>query len=272
VSLLTAEAGRGNRLLRYGHSVTVELSWQLGVVLVLLVGMAVAASTIGRLGLHRSMIGAALRAIVQLSAVSLIIVAAISHLLLSFAFVAVMFAVGVFTTSRRTGLGRHWPWAAATMAVGAVPVLAVIFSVGVVPLEGISIIPVAGIIVGNSMTAHTLVGRRQFAELRSNIPTYEAALSLGLDRPAAIDLVAAPSAPEAMYPNLDQTRTVGVVTLPGAFIGVLLGGGSPVQAGSAQILVLLGVMAAQALVVTAGHRLMMAGKLLPPDLAARLRP
>ena len=30
---------------------------------------------------------------------------------------------------------------------------------------------------------------------------------------------------EAIIPALDQTRTVGLVTLPGAYIGVLLGGG-----------------------------------------------
>jgi putative ABC transport system permease protein len=30
-------------------------------------------------------------------------------------------------------------------------------------------------------------------------------------------------------PVLDQTRTVGLVTLPGAFVGVLLGGGSPAR-------------------------------------------
>ena len=51
--------------------------------------------------------------------------------------------------------------------------------------------------------------------------------------------------PEALIPGLDQVRTAGVVTLPGAFIGVLLGGGSPAQAAAAQVLVLMGIMAAQ---------------------------
>jgi putative ABC transport system permease protein len=38
---------------------------------------------------------------------------------------------------------------------------------------------------------------------------------------------------------------VGLVTLPGAFVGVLLGGGTAVQAGAAQVLVLVGILAAQ---------------------------
>ncbi len=56
-------------------------------------------------------------------------------------------------------------------------------------------------------------------------------------------------APEALLPGLDQVKTTGVVTLPGAFIGVLLGGGSPVQAATAQALVLFGIMAAQTITV-----------------------
>jgi hypothetical protein len=44
---------------------------------------------------------------------------------------------------------------------------------------------------------------------------------------------------------LDQTRTVGLVTLPGAYVGMLLGGASPAQAGLAQLTVLLALIAAE---------------------------
>ena len=87
-----------------------------------------------------------------------------------------------------------------------------------------------------------------------------------------IAMITTPVAPEALFPMLDQTRTVGLVTLPGAFIGVLLGGGTPVQAGAAQVLVLVGIMAGQAITVTVAKAMIGAAKLLPDDLAARLRP
>jgi len=61
---------------------------------------------------------------------------------------------------------------------------------------------------------------------------------------------------------LDQTRTVGLVTLPGAFVGVLLGGGSPLEAGAAQLLVLLGLLAAQMLAVWCVTELVARGLLL----------
>src|SRR4029077_3097727 len=63
---------------------------------------------------------------------------------------------------------------------------------------------------------------------------------------------------EALLPNLDQTKSTGLVTLPGAFVGALFGGASPVEAAQFQLVVLAGVALAMTLtgvVVTrlAGH-------------------
>lgn len=240
--------------------------------LVLLVALAAATSWWGRVGLARQSVVAAVRAALQLAAVSLIIVGALRNVWLALAFSLVMLAVAVRTTVKRTGVGSSWPWTALAMACGVVPVLLVIFGVGASPFTGAALIPLAGIVIGNMMTAHTLFGRRQFSALRENIPTYEAALSLGFQRHEAIELVTRRTVPDALVPNLDTTRTVGLVTLPGAFVGVLLGGGSALQAGAAQLLVLVGIMAGQNLTVVMANRLMRAGRLLPDDLRERLHP
>jgi putative ABC transport system permease protein len=60
-----------------------------------------------------------------------------------------------------------------------------------------------------------------------------------------------------------------LVTLPGAFIGVLLGGGTPLEAGAAQVLVLVGVMAGQALTAAVLLRLVGAARVVRTDLADR---
>ncbi|WP_369132592.1 ABC transporter permease [Modestobacter sp. I12A-02662] len=99
------------------------------------------------------------------------------------------------------------------------------------------------------MTATSLAGRRLRDELEQRRGEVEAALSLGFLPRDAVLLVARPVAATALVPALDQTRTVGLVTLPGAFVGVLLGGGSAVQAGAAQLLVLAGLLAAEAIAV-----------------------
>ncbi|TNC49052.1 ABC transporter permease [Mumia zhuanghuii] len=48
-----------------------------------------------------------------------------------------------------------------------------------------------------------------------------------------------------MTPGPDQTRAAGLVTLPGAYAGLLLGGATPYEASLVQTLVLVGLLAAQ---------------------------
>ena len=69
-------------------------------------------------------------------------------------------------------------------------------------------------------------------------------------RDAAL-LVCRPTAGNALIPVLDQTRTVGLVTLPGAFVDVLLGGASPIQARATQVVVLIALLLVKAVAVLA---------------------
>lgn len=239
---------------------------------VLLLALAVAASLAGRLGIAREQVIAALRAAVQLGAVSLIIAAAVQTLWGGAAFAAFMFAVAVWTTTGRVGVRGCWGATSLALAAGVLPVMGLILVSGATPVNGTTVVALGGIVIGNMMTAHTLTGRRIFAELRDQRGSYEAGLALGLERPSAIVEVIDPVKSEGLVPNLDQTRTVGLVTLPGAFIGVLLGGGSPLQAGAAQVLVLVAIMAGQACTVAAMTWLVARGRIVPGDLRASLHP
>ncbi len=249
---------------------TIEPGWPVAFALAALLLLALGAHGLGAYGLGRFALVAAVRALVQLTLIALVIRAVVDDLRLSAALVVVMFAVAVFTKGRRVEAAHAWRWVAVAMAAGALPVLAIVLLSGAVPAEGIALIPIAGIIVGNAMTAHTLSGRRTFAALREENAHYEAALSLGLLPTQAIGEIIHRRAPEALLPGLDQVRTTGLVTLPGAFIGVMLGGGSPVQAATVQVLVLFGIMAAQAITVVVAERLIEARRLLPADLRASL--
>lgn len=249
-----------------------EPGWPLALALIALVVLTVVASAVARLGLSRHIVWACIRAVLQLAAVSLIITAALTHLVLAFAFGGVMFSVAVLTSASRCGVRDRWPWVAVAMAAGVVPVLLIVFLSGTAPLTGAALVPIAGIIIGNTMTGHTLVGRKAFDQLRSEVGSYEAGLSIGLERHQVISALIDRTRAEAVIPNLDSTRTVGLVTLPGAFVGVLLGGGSPLEAGAAQVLVLFGILAAQFVTVTVAARLIASARLLPGDLRTRLRP
>ena len=242
----------------------------LAVALVMLLAVAVVGSWLGGLGRQRQVATAAGRALVQLTVVSLIIAAVLSQVIWSLVFSAVMVAIATVTSARRIEAPNAWLWVGVAIVAGVVPTLTVIFLSGAVPWTGAALVPVAGIIIGGAMTASSLTGRRVFAALRDERGELEAGLAVGLPRPAAIDEVMGRHLPEALVPGLDQTRTVGLVTLPGAFVGVLLGGGSPIQAGAAQLLVLVGLLATQTITIVVAGRLIRVARLLPRDLRESL--
>jgi putative ABC transport system permease protein len=220
-------------------STTVVIGPGLAVAGVLAVGLAAAVALWARLGTERATIVAAVRAVVQLAAVSLLIGAIVGSVLLSAAFVLVMVAVAAWTSARRITPHPSGWWAVLPIAVAPLPLVALLVLGGVVPPVGVAVIPMAGILIGGTMTATSLAGRRILDELAARHGEVEAALSLGLlPRDAAME-IARPSAGQALVPALDQTRTVGLVTLPGAFVGMLLGGATPLQAGAVQLLVLV---------------------------------
>jgi len=251
-------------------SSVVDLGPRLAVVLVALTGLAAVGGRLSGLGLDRPVVVAAVRATVQLAAVSAVLLAVVRSLWLSAAFVLLMLTVASLTSAGRItgtrlrdgrGAARLLPVALPILG-GALPVVTLVLASGAVPLRGEAVIPIAGILIGGAMTATSLAGRRLRDELTDRRGELEAALALGLFRRDAVMLIARPVAATALVPPLDQTRTVGLVTLPGAFVGVLLGGGSPLEAGAAQLLVLVGLLATEVLAVWAVTELIARGALL----------
>jgi uncharacterized protein (TIGR00245 family) len=248
----------------------VDVGPRLAVVLVLLASLAAVGGRLSGLRQERAVVVAVVRATVQLAVVSAVLVPVVSSLVLSGAFVALMVAVAALTaagritgrSAREPAVRRRLPAVVLPVAGGALPVAALVVASGAVPLRGIAVIPVAGILIGGAMTAASLAGRRMREELRARHGEVEAALSLGLPTREAVLLIARHSSATALVPPLDQTRTVGLVTLPGAFVGVLLGGGSPLEAGAAQLLVLVGLLATDVVAVWIVGELVARGRLI----------
>jgi putative ABC transport system permease protein len=237
----------------------ISLGPAFAVVLGALVVVAAAAALIGRLGVSRAVVTASLRAVLQLGIVSLLITGVLRSWWTTAAFIALMLSVAVATSARRVSTLRLGWAVAAPIAAGALPVGAGIVAAGTMPLTTVAVLPIAGILIGGAMTATSLAGRRALDELRNRHGEYEAALALGfMPRDAALE-VCRPTSGRALVPALDQTRTVGLVTLPGAFVGVLLGGGSAVQAGATQVLVLVALLAVEAIAVAVTIELVAGG-------------
>lgn len=229
----------------------------------LCLAMAVLAALVYRfthIGSVRVVPGALVRGAIQLAAISLILAAALAHLWSAVLVLIGMFAAASFTAARRSNSGRSGVWLSAAVLAGIAVVLPLMLISGVVPLEGVAIVPIGGIVMGGAMTATSMAAKRGLDAIDSRYGEVEAALSLGFSQRDARWEVARTAAADALLPGVDQTRTVGLVTLPGAFVGVLLATGSAVQAGAVQILVLAGLLLAQTCAVAVAVELVARGR------------
>jgi putative ABC transport system permease protein len=129
----------------------------------------------------------------------------------------------------------------AGVAAGAGVSLILIFALRLVDLEVRYLVAVAGIIIGNAMSAATLAGRNFLRTTRQRRDEIEAWLALGATPSKAHLEIGQDAVRESLLPSLDQTRSTGLVTLPGAFVGALFGGASPAVAAQFQLVVLAGI-------------------------------
>jgi putative ABC transport system permease protein len=210
----------------------------------------------------RAVVWSTTRCAVQLLVVGLVLGAVFRAPAAVLPVLAVMVVAATATVAPRLSelpvLGR-WrrPVAvAAAVAAGAAVTGTVVFATGALPLGVRNLVAVGGITVGGAMTASTLAGRRFLAELRSRRAEVEGKLALGATMRQATADPAGVAVAEALVPALDQTRTTGLVTLPGAFIGALFGGASPLAAARFQLVVLVGLLAAESVAAVVLLRLL----------------
>ena len=127
---------------------TVNPGWPVAIALVVLLLVTVVANRVFRHGLGRQAVGP-IRAAIQLTIAAAIITAVIGSLWLSGLALLGMFVMAVLTTCRRIESPRALPWAAVAMASG-IARRAILLLSGTIPFEGIALIPVVGIVLGNT--------------------------------------------------------------------------------------------------------------------------
>jgi putative ABC transport system permease protein len=198
------------------------------------------------LGQSRAVLTATGRAVVQLLVVGAVLAAVLRTPALAPAYLGVMLAAATWTSGRRLARARGAvPAAALSITAGAGLAALIVFATGALPFEARTVVPFVAQLVGGSMTATTLAGQRLIDDVESRWSEVEAWLAIGATERQAVADLARRSAARALVPALDQTRNVGLVVLPGAFVGLLLGGATPVDAGRVQLLVLVGLLAAE---------------------------
>jgi putative ABC transport system permease protein len=225
----------------------------------ILVGVAVALAHWQGLRLEGEILWASLRAIVQLLAVGYVLVVLLdpdTPVIFAWCWVAAMIGFSALTVRRRApevpGMASLAVFA---LLASAAVSLGVVFGLGVYPTVGRAIVPIAGMMIGNSIGGLVVAARRIIAELSERRDEIEARLALGLTWQDASKPFVRSALRTALTSQIESTKAVGLVFLPGAMTGLILAGAKPVDAvlvQAALMYLILGCVATNVVIVGLG--------------------
>jgi putative ABC transport system permease protein len=215
-----------------------------------LVAVAIGLSLRQGLGIERTIAWAATRALVQLVAVGYALTLILDDdapTIFAIVWVLAMVVVAAVTVRARA---PEVPGvlSVAFLALGAATVatLGVLFGLGVFPFEPIAIVPLAGMMIGNSMAATVSAARRVVAEHADHRLEVEARLALGQPWSEASRPYVRAAVRVALTAQIESTKTVGIIALPGAMTGLILAGVDPLDAVLVQVAVMYLILGAAA--------------------------
>jgi putative ABC transport system permease protein len=215
-----------------------------------LVAIAIVVSFWQRAGLEEEIGIAVVRSFVQLTAIGFVIQIIFDEDRLSFviALIAIMVGFGALTARRRAHKvpGAFWPLLIA-LGVAATGTLGLVVALGVFEPEPRFLVPVGGMVVGNSMTASAVALNRLGDEIHSHAREIEATLALGATATQASAPIVRRSLRSGMIALVDSTKTTGLIFFPGTMVGMLLAGAAPEDAVRLQLILLYTLLGSVAL-------------------------
>jgi putative ABC transport system permease protein len=218
-----------------------------------LVAIAAIASRSWHAGLEEDIGIAVVRSFVQLTAIGYVITVIFDEdsVLLVIALITVMVVFGAFTARHRALQvpSAFWPLLA-SLAVAAVATLGLVVALGIFPATPRYMVPVGGMVIGNSMTAAAVALNRLGEDVHDQSRKIEATLALGATSSQAVTPLVRRSLRSGMITLVDSTKTTGLIFFPGTMVGMLLAGANPTDAVRLQLIllyVLLGAVSIAAL-------------------------
>ncbi|KAI9153914.1 hypothetical protein LWI28_018392 [Acer negundo] len=203
--------------------------------------MAVLLSFVQKLGLEVEMVYSILRAFLQLSVIGFVLQFIFTQENIGWILLAYVFMVSVagYTAGQRA---KHVPRgkyiAGVSILAGTAVTMFLLVLLRVFPFTPRYIIPVAGMMVGNAMTVTGVTMKKLRDDVKLQMSLVETALALGATpRQATLQQVKR-ALVIALSPVLDNAKTVGLISLPGAMTGLIMGGASPLEAIQLQIVVM----------------------------------
>ena len=215
-----------------------------------LVAVATAVSFWRRADLEEDIAIAVVRSFIQLTAIGYVINFIFDQGSLWFvaALIGVMVVFGALQARSRAKQvpDAFWPLLL-SLALAAAITLGLVVALGVFKPQPRYLVPVGGMVVGNSMTAAAVALNRLGDEVHAHAREIEATLALGATSTVASAPFVRRSLRSGMITLVDSTKTTGLIFFPGTMVGMLLAGADPTDAVRLQLILLWTLLGSVAL-------------------------
>lgn len=200
-----------------------------------------------KLKLERETIIAVFRAVIQLIIVGYLLatIFKVNNFVITLAMQLIIVFNAAWNGKKRGAGIKNAFWIAwSGLMLSTFLTMGILLLTGVIKPQPFQLIPVTGMIAGNSMTAVGLVYRslqQQFSDQQGQV--FER-LALGANPKLASGEIFRTAIQTGMQPTIDSVKTYGIVSLPGMMSGLIMAGISPINAIKYQIMVVFMLLAA----------------------------
>ena len=112
------------------------------------------------------------------------------------------------------------------------------------------LIPLMGMVIGNSTNAMSIGLERFLSDLKSEKDVLWGYLALGATEKQSVHGFVKKAVRAALTPHLNSTKAVGLIFIPGTMVGMLLAGVDPLEAAKVQITIMWMIMSSNIFSVT----------------------
>ena len=232
----------------------VDISWLEFTLSLTLVVLTLLLSLLLRLQIENLLFVASVRAALQLLAVGLFFTAIFDHKfaeLWSWLWVIIMVLLATEIIRRRVPtVKRLSPVALIAITTSVAMVVTVVFLFAVIDYTPINIVVVSGITIGNIVPSAVLAVQQLNIQLTSRRLEAESLLALGADKSILTKFLAPQVIKTAITTQIERTKVVGLIALPGAMTGLLLAGVEPMDAVLLQLIVMYMILGSATITVS----------------------
>ncbi len=144
---------------------------------------------------------------------------------------------------RGRGIPLALPVSVLILLVAYLPSALLLFSAGILKFLPNVLVPVSGMVIGNGTKAISLTYDRSKRMLLEYQEIVEAAFLDGADYLEAARFLIREAVHVALIPQIDSLKILGLVHIPGAMTGMLIGGMPPLEAAAYQVIIVYAIAA-----------------------------